>query len=84
MMALADRLVRWLTGHPRPLFGPPNLAELTIIVDADGKGYIFHDKSIEGNQEQLAVIATAIVRVGVWFAESHGLRLEQRPTKKGA
>ena len=73
---LLDGLLHWLTGRPRPLFGPPNMAELTIIVDHKGRGYIFHDRAIEDDPTTLATVASAVIRTAIWFGESHGLRLE--------
>ena len=76
MKQLVDDLVRLLTGRPRPMFGPPILAEVTIIVDRDGRGQLFSPKFLdEGDPKVLITVASSIVRTGIWFAESRGLHL---------
>lgn len=73
---VVEGLVRWLTGHPRPLFGPPILAEVTIIVGPDGRGRLFAPRFLDDSPEALKTVAAAIIRTGMWFAESRGLTVQ--------
>jgi hypothetical protein len=77
MGRVADAVVHFLSGHPRPLFGPPTVAEVLIVVGADGIGRVFYPPALDSDSERLSVVAAAIVRAGMWLAESHGLVLER-------
>ena len=71
MGALLDRLVHWLSGQARPLFGPACLAEVTILVHPDGTASVFSTK-VE-TPEQIERVFRAIVQGGLTYATSKGL-----------
>lgn len=75
-MATVRELIRtWLTGRPGPIFGPPLMAEVTVLLDGSGRGHVYAPRVT--SEADHATIAAGIIRAGAWYAECHGLHVTQ-------
>lgn len=53
------------------------VTEVVLVIGADGRARTFYPNDETMDTQQIERLAGAIVRAGLWFAESHGLTVQR-------